>query len=363
MPLEDLIHSEDTITLTPREEGIAKGETWEGIDDGAAPPEPEPEGGDPGDGDMEIEIAPEGEEPEGTPDPADDPKDGEDKEVPPVDAGDDGDDKPWYGEEDLELAESYGIDEKELATFSDAEDFRQKASIIDRHLIAHAPVPKEPEPTPKATETAPPSTDEEASAASAIDPESYRDKGYNDEIVELAKFAKDLGQKFEAVTAAQTKADEEAQRRAADEFAVQFHDHVDTMDEGLFGRSLVDGKVADLGKVASANRVRLLEHADLISDALEARAEKAGIEYKPLPMPVLMERASRLAFGDMIRERDRQQYASAIVEQSKKRRPAAKGAGTTKPSTRNETNDPVMDIVNDPNLVSMWDNFQEENGA
>lgn len=271
-----------------------------------------------------------------------------------ADAGDgDGgvkDDAKWYGDDDLELAKSYGLDVSALDRFADAAEFERAAVFFDQSLKGKTSDNlslEQPKPAGEGQPEAKAEDDE-------IDPQWYAENGYEEETVKIVRalkaerdHRKRLEEHLEGLAKWQEQSERERQQDQHRQFVESFHDAVDALGDDLFGQSLVDGKVVDLGQEADANRRKLFE-------TLMAHGDRFG----DVPLRVKVKRALNMEFGDVLRERDKKELIDRVAQQSRKRRPVASAnrMRTVVNSPQQPPDNPydVTEIVGDQQFQREW---------
>lgn len=266
-----------------------------------------------------------------------------------AEAGGDKEVAPWYGDDDLELAKSYGLTAEQLGGFADADEFQRAAMFFDQQLKLRdvAPEPPKPEPEP-AKEAAP------AEAQDDLDPEWYAANGYEEETVKIVRVLKAEREQRKALEASlqdlaqwRVQAQAQAEQQSRQAFVESFHDAVDSLGDELFGTSIVDDKVVELSPEIDANRRRLFE-------AVVAHGDRFG----DVPLRVKVRRAMNMEFGDALRERDRKQLVERVARQSRKRRPVA-SANRMRSVVSDKKGPPdnpydVSDITGDEQFQRQW---------
>lgn len=347
------VESINTLELTPEEIALCRDEEYVKED------EPSPETGE-----QEVGEPDGGEEPgqdDAPPEP--EPKDGEQA----------GMDAPWYSGADLALADSYGLSEKELKDFQSADEFRRTARLLDRTLLREPVQPQTP--PQKLTESQP--TPEEV--RKLLDEKHYAEAGYDEDTIALVRHANRLQEQHAAMEARLVEMAADAARRDQANYLAAFHDSCDSLDEELYGRSVMGGRLATLPDAADANRRKLFDQAETLRMGIERRQEvwesmrQAGRPEEELgprpevpPLPVLLDRAEQLTFGEQLRAKEERIRQEKLAEQSKKRRPVARTTRTRSapaPQVQELEKDDVERIANSPEIVAYWEKAQKENGA
>lgn len=346
--------------LTEREIAIAAGEDPDAFDPVQDEQETDTEVGD-GEGtpsqEGEIDKEVEGKDP---PEPT--AKEGE------TPGGTDASTGSWVNDDVLLYARSYGLDEKDLATFADADEFKRATAIIDRNLAKqHKDGDGE-----RATTTTPPAATKPAETPAAkpnveeldLDPEKFREAGFDDETIQIVTYARKMREELDALKPQIEKISQSAAEEQQRQYINSFHDVTDTLDESRYGRSLDDqGNPVQLKPEQRENRRKLYEAAATLAAGMESRQRAAGEEPRIPPMSVLLRRAENVAFADAIRKQERETITKQVAAQSRRRRPVA-GSRPTKPvaSGNQPEGDPVLEVANHPDVIRAWQKFQDANG-
>ncbi len=263
----------------------------------------------------------------------------------------------WYGEEDVELARSYGLDEGALGEFGSAEEFRKAALFFDRQLKLYTGTgEKEAEPEPEKTA-------EEQKAVDDLDVSVFTEEnGYDKDTIKLVQaFAADRAELRaikQQIAESQQRAAEDAQRQQVEQyqaFVSEFHQAVDELGDDLFGDSTKDDRVR-LGAADSEPAQRRLKLFQALRDY--------GDRFGSVSIATKIKRARDIEFWDVIRDRDKRQMLDGIAQQSKKRRPAASAnrqqrtipAQRQKPTSAND----IEYILGDPEFQGRWKKVVDE---
>lgn len=288
----------------------------------------------------------------GTPvkDEADSPDSGKDAAEPASPA--------WITDDHRELAKSYGFSDADLSEFTSDAEFRRAARHIDRQLAApFQPPPKPPEPPPAAPEVA---TVAKSGQPVELDPEKLRADGYDDEIINFAKAAKEERERFAAERRQFEEFKQAAQRAEVQRVQDTIDSTFDRMDEGRYGRRTnKDGTPRQLTAHEVANRSKAQQEAETIAAGIVARY---GNNAPQISLDAMLRRGDNVAFADDIRNQERQRMAKQIAEQSKRRRPVA---GHKQPRTAggqfaaaNGRSLPIRDmaaqLASSPEIVKAW---------
>lgn len=298
--------------------------------------------------------------------------------------------KPWFGDDEKELARSYGFGDDDLKDFADAKEFNRVTRLLDKQLLASVQPPPAYEPPPAPTPhkqnghaatahaPAPTSSGAEKPKFSKIDLAKLKEAGYDDETLGYLANQNALVEHLEAL---QTEREQEkTQIQALAEYVQQseqrwqqvenqrranvFHDHVDHLGDDRFGKVFdANGKMQPLTAEQDSARRKLWETVDTL---------KAGMAARGLEIPaesLLLRRARQVAFADDIAKAERAKLQKEITEQSKRRRPvqqARSAAGQfigNKPLNRMHQSERIAAIAADPELQAKYAQYQEANGV
>lgn len=313
-------------------------------------------------------------------------------EQPPKDGGPDGAGgkdaagSSWLKPEHVELAKNvYGLSDDDLKDFSSEEEFTKATRLLDRSLLSAVRNAKsEPATNTAPAQPAAPQPTQQQTAQQQIDKvgikkldlEKLKADGYDDHSLELfanhnalvdflearEKENEGLRQRFSAFEQAAIQA-EQIRRTDA------FHDAVDSIGDGRFGKSIgPDGTVVKLSEAEEASRKKLWDTVEELGYGIAARQRANNQPVQLPPLPDLVRRAREVAFAEDLRKAERKQYQDSVMAQSAKRRPVAASRGVDGRFAKSEPadNDPASEakaIANNPALVAMWNKFQEQNGA
>lgn len=271
----------------------------------------------------------------------------------------------WIDDDARELAKSYGLSDDELSAFASPEEFERAAALIDKKFADAA---KQSDESPAGAKA-----DSEKPAAKPafekIDPQAYIDAGYGEEEVKLAKMLRATQDKLEQIETERT-----GERQAAQEAQQQhiyhanlsaFHDLMD-QESDLFGKSVDEnGDPVKLGDEEVARREKVWNASVQIVMGAAKLAEQRGQQPEAITWPVLVKRAKALALGDELQSRERDRISNRVRTQASRRRPAPGGLKAAKAAKHSggEQADDMDAIANDPRVVSVWNKYQEENGA
>jgi hypothetical protein len=254
------------------------------------------------------------------------------------DAG--GDEETWVSDSVKELADSYGIDEKSLASFENEKDFRRFAGILEKTIG---------KPEGKAKDAAQDAATEVSEAEDVLDVEAFESDGYDENTIKIVKSVAKLQGAMKSLLEQNGKLQQQLsageRRRELD----SLHKEIDTMG-GRFGKS------DSLTPSQEKSRAVLIDAIELVKQNLEKRGSKASRD-------VVLRRAELLAFGDEVlaeeKAKQKEALSQSVKKQSAKRRTV--GRNTKQPTPRErpgEARDPVKAIANSPAVVEFWDNAQ-----
>jgi hypothetical protein len=293
----------------------------------------------------------------------------EGKEAPQVAEQKTEEEKPasWIDEDVKSQAASYGMSEEELAGFKDVNEFRRAGKLVDRHLVKAG---KTVEATPPAkvadekptTETASPAAEEDLS----LDPEQYVKDGYDEQTVKLVRFASRLKKDIESIRESEIRLRRDQTEANNRHRLAMFHSEADRLNRERYGESTdADGRVVKLTDEQDARRRTLWETVDTIASGIAARAAAEGKRPEFPSFRVLLRRAEQLAFGEELRKDEQKQMQEKLASQSKRRRPIPGAAIVRTPpgGGSGSKGDPIRAIVDHPDLVKLWNGYQEANGA
>lgn len=301
--------------------------------------------------------------------------------------------KPWYSDEQRDLAGSYGMSEDDLKGFSGEDEFLRTASLLDRQLAGAAlrriqaqqgqaqqgqavtdPAGAAGQPPAKPAEG---NANPPAAEADDLDPQKYIDAGYDDHTVNLVKQLKAQRDRSKAADAKLDQVSKEfAEYRTTLQRQVEtqrhqerlrlFHDAADKLNGNLFGRSLDDqGRVLKLADASNDNRRKLFEATNILVMGIEESAKQAGVQPQFPPYELLVRRAEQMVFADELR-RDREERTRAqLAEQSKRRRPVAaqrKLAGSPAAAGESTSSDEARRLASLPALKELWNEMSEDAG-
>ena len=282
----------------------------------------------------------------------------------------------WIKDTHLDHAASYGLTKDDLEEFGDEESYRRTTRLLDKqnYLAGQqasqaerstaTPSQGQPQPTQQVKPQAPAQDGGVAKKLEKLDLEKLKANGYGED--ELAIFGRfnDLLDENQATREKAERIERYHQEQAQSQHIQEFHVASDTLNEELFGKVYKDGKVQNVSEQQGKNRQKLYETALTMVSGMVSRAQAAGIEPNIPPMPVLLQRVQDFAFANEIKEQARKQQTAAIAEQSKRRRPAAGRPHRTAPtSTGKDTVHPAKAIADSPEVLDLWNKFQEANGA
>lgn len=266
----------------------------------------------------------------------------------------------WLDDSMRELGRSYGLSDEELGRFSNADEFRRAALLFDKRLTPEA---RQQTPPPKTEETQ--ETPEEEPDELSLDPEKYREAGYDDETIAIVKYAADLRSRHDALAQQVEALNKHHQEQEATRVIAAFHDAVDELDEGRYGRSMdKNGRPRTLTKEHDEARHQLWDAAATMRDYLMRQAQQTGGQ-----MPsdkVILQRAEHMAFGEAIAQSQTDRIKKDIQAQSRKRRPVANARPAPKRSQTQSSlgeHDLAAEYANHPAIVEAWERLTQESGS
>jgi hypothetical protein len=266
----------------------------------------------------------------------------------------------WIKDEHRELAKSYGLSDDDLRDFGTEAEFNRAGRLIDKQFAAQlAPPPQLPEPPP--LQKQPAQATDKMSVKPELDPDKFKAAGYDDEVLNVVKFAKEREAelaKLQERLESQERANQEAEYRRTYETLEATYD---SMDGRRYGRRAnKDGSQRELSRGERESRDRVNQAANTLA---------AGIIHTGKQLPpigILLQRAEALTFAEDIRAEERRKVQAAITDQSKRRRPVSgqrpvkAAARSGKPTTMNEY---AKDVADSPAVVKAWNDAQEAAGA
>lgn len=249
----------------------------------------------------------------------------------------------WINADVKAQAKELGLDEAEIGEFESLAEFNRAA----KHLAKH-----------KAEKKATPD-DEDIE----LNEKDFAD--YDENTLKLVKLAKKLKDEVKRLSG-ETKASAEARQvEKHQQLIEQFHTTLDGMSEELYGRSQdEDGDEAELSEELDGNRRKVFEKFVKLYNAEVDAAEKEKRRPK-LGLKKLLKEAETLALSKEIKELEKQKRNDELKDQAKKRRPVSSSVPRQHEAPAKGAKEKKIDpseIANSPDLVKMFDKFQEENG-
>jgi hypothetical protein len=279
------------------------------------------------------------------------------------------DDRSWLDETTKTLSKVYGMTDEDLAEFKSREDFDRTTRIIERRLLSSVQQNNGQEPagkvTPPPTQPTTPETPP-ADPLAEFDPANW--EGYDDKTKKMVQSHREALERLARVEQSSQEIVRLAQEADRKRYLDFFHDTTDGLEEGLFGRTLKEGKPAELNPEHNANRAKLWEAVHTLTAGIEARARETGAQPSMPPFKILLDRAAKLAFGDQLQKIERDRQTSKIREQSKLVRKVAthrtsSGSGRSPNGRFTQAaagpQETVSALVENPQLKAMWDGFQD----
>lgn len=299
------------------------------------------------------------------------------------DDGSDVDDEPadWVSDDLRELGASYGLTpEKMRSGFRDAGHFLQQARDYDRGQAEkrRQSAGRSSEVQSGAGKSGTDTSAEPADKTNEIplDPEWYREQGYDDATLALVARLKAQQDALDQINPFLQGMQQRQEQEFIQREEQEYHDALDRMSADRYGRVKDEsGNVVQLPEFSLENRRRVYQEAKQFEQAIIDRARAEGRAPQLPSKDVLLRRAELFLFGDQIereltekvaREKDaeQEQRLKDAAAQAKRRRPVA---GTTKPKRKAKTEplsevDEIARIANSPELVKFWKEAQDENG-
>jgi hypothetical protein len=268
----------------------------------------------------------------------------------------------WLDDDSRQLGTSYGLTDEHLKNFSSAEEFRRATIIFELSKKAKAKA-EEAVTTESTAEAVKPAEVKAEAKEPELDPDKYREAGYDEETVKLVKTLKEEREarlQSEGRISRMEKYFEEQERI---EKVNAFHDATDSLDAERYGRSTDDkGEVQALKPEHDANRKRLFESFKTVLAGLSEQAKETGVAPK-VTFKALVKRAENLEFGEELLKAEREKLQKELMAQSARRRPVGNRRATPAVvSAKQEEVDPVQNILNDPDVRKFLDDAKAENG-
>jgi hypothetical protein len=264
----------------------------------------------------------------------------------------------WLDSETRTLGQSYGLSDDELKGFTSAEEFRRFTSFYDKQLAAGKLA--KPQDSQAAAQEKPSEQPEAKAETVELDVEAYRKAGYDDDTIRLVQYAKGLKEKVDAFEPQINEMRQHFVQQQQQQQIQVFHDAVDQLDEKLFGRSIdKSGRFTQLPREADENRRKLFGAMQTLSSGMLAQGQELP------PVSVLLKRAEQFAFAEEVESRAKRKVQEQLTAQSKRRRPAPASRAARPTATKKQpgVGGQVSEIVDNPEIVKLWNQMQEENGA
>lgn len=295
----------------------------------------------------------------------------------------------WYGDDDSELAKSYDLT---VDDFTSREEFSRFTRLLDKQLLSavkpveqqvqqqpnqplqFAPPPAQPQAqqqTQAPAETTKPKfakLDLAKLKEAGYDPESLEHFAQHNAVVEhLEQLEKDRAaerEQFQAFTQYVQYNEQRWQQQESVRDVNHFHTIVDSLNDARFGKAFDErGRVRQLSDSENAVRQQLWE----TYKQFETSYQQSG---KPIPArEILIPRAKNYAFAEDIAKEAVAKRNQEIAEQSKRRRPVQQARTpsgqftSAKPFAQMSQHERISHVASDPDLQSLWQKFQETNGA
>lgn len=297
------------------------------------------------------------------------------EEVVENEGGEGGEDAPggkdapptaWYNDTTKTLASEYGLGEDDLKAFSGESEFKKTVAFLERQRSQLLT----PDQNKQAQEQVQNTPDE-----AELDVEAYRKAGFDEETIKVVEahnaLSRQLKKQAEMFGGFERQVEELRQFEAARQhqsFCNEFHAICDTLEDGLVGRSTDKlGGFVPLSETADSNRRKIFDaYVELYQKDLERASAEASRTGKSLaevgitPSRTLIEQAKTKALSKEIVAYEREKVQRDLQKQSKMRRPSAGASPRTgaAPAGASKPVDPVMALVNDPELIKFWNKSQ-----
>jgi len=241
-----------------------------------------------------------------------------------------------------EEAARHGLTREELGFFGNEAQYRLFVKLAGKR----EPTPEEPEPD-----------------APALDLQAFIDAEYSDETLELVKATiaaqeriKSLEAKLSEVEPELTRVREQYARELGEHRMEAFHTVMDDVDPSVFGKKVVNGRLAPLSAEHQQRREQVFKAAEV----LEKTLHQAGLDVPA--RPELVRRAAQAVFGAELKQAETRRTKDRIAAQAKRRRGVAGGTGQATHPPSDVDPHSVEAIANRPEIVKFWRTVQEENG-
>lgn len=288
----------------------------------------------------------------------------------------------WLDDSVRQLGRSLDFSDEEMAEFGSRAEFDRATRFIAKRFSgqrqqqadSRQQTTTQQSGQQQAVTQAPPPSGEQSQSGdplAAIDPEKWREAGYDDRTIELVRSHRELLQRQSANEQVLANILRGAQQKEFENFISAFHSELDRREESLFGRSVKDDKLVDLRNTpADANRARVWEAYHVLKNGIEQRARELGRQPEMPSHGALMDQAIRVALGDELSKLEKARFHDKVREQSRRRRPAATqriATNGTRSSAKNAaqtvttTTDQIEDLLDNPELKAMYERFQEDN--
>lgn len=277
-------------------------------------------------------------------------------------------DLSWVDEDTRALATSFGITDDDLKGVGGAEEFRRLTGILERT----APVRRQVE-VPAVVTPAQVSQEVPAEGGKKkrekLDRKKYEAAWEDENSLAIVDAHNTLIDEIEAMQGQfQSLQQFQAQQQVQRELDA-FHDAVDAFNPERYGKTVDEkGRVGEISREHDDRRRQLFGAAMQVRQNIINQQTASGAkEVRLPPMSVVLKRADELAFGADNRAAERKRVHEEIRKQSQTRRPVG-GRATKTPAAAASTAtggnryDPIQEVVNHPELVALWEKFQEVNG-
>ena len=278
----------------------------------------------------------------------------------------------WVTDEIKDLAAGYALDDRDLELFGSEAEFRRQLRLTDSFTPIGRGEPKDGQESGKDAAPAGGANvgargtsggggegDGGKEAASPDIPEidlaQFDD--YDEptkQVVSVVKALQEqnrqLQQQLQGFQGQFQTMEQQASARQQQQYFDQFHDLADAQDERIYGRSLVDGRPAELSEEANGARRQVFE----AMEGIAAQFQRAGREVPP--MRALFARAQEVVHGEKLRSLREGERRETVKAQAKKRRPSS--AGRQK-AVSDDFDGPPHDH---PAIRAFWEQAQQDNG-
>ncbi len=334
---------EAPMTLTPREEAIARGDDPDALDshnqefDEAAEGDAEEEEG--------YEALEDGDD-----------SGAQESDSTPEEGGTS--DSSWITEDIKGFAGQYGLNEAELGQFQSFDQFNSMTKIAQK-IYDHDVKPSGEEESQEASE--PQEPDE-----SFLDPEEFSEDEYNSATASIAKAIRGVQEKQkeqEARIDAREKDLEAKEMALTEERNVEqvnkYHDIVDKHRPEFYGNTIDQkGNYVTLEQKEAGRRVKLFKAVESV-----ARFYADSDAGKVPDREALVKQAEQLAFGDELKKWDSRSKGQRLRQQSNRRRRVGATRSVGQAAEPLSDNDEAEILAKDPDVLKFWNDAQRASGV